>query len=175
VNIDDRLRAASQALKDSSAAQVDAATPLREIVLHTGRRVPHGRAISLADQPQEPPTPSAPLLPPAPQPSRAPQRLSLAVNLLLVLALGILLVRVASYRQDAASTTPTTAASAAVVTRPEVQIKTRTKVPEVCLDAAELADDIIARLNRNQRDNRLALALRDYTIASQACRRAASP
>ena len=46
-------------------------------------------------------------------------------------------------------------------------------MPEVCLDAAELADDIIARLSRNQRDNRLALALRDYTIASQACRRAA--
>ena len=36
-------------------------------------------------------------------------------------------------------------------------------------------DEVISRLNRNERDNRLAEALRDYTIASQACRRAASP
>jgi hypothetical protein len=42
------------------------------------------------------------------------------------------------------------------------------------VDAAELADEVISRLNRNQRDNALALALRDYTIASQACRREAS-
>jgi hypothetical protein len=38
-----------------------------------------------------------------------------------------------------------------------------------------LGDEIIARLNRNQRDARLFLALRDYTIASQSCRRAATP
>jgi hypothetical protein len=31
------------------------------------------------------------------------------------------------------------------------------------------------RLTRNVRDNRLAETLRAYTIASQACRRAASP
>jgi hypothetical protein len=48
------------------------------------------------------------------------------------------------------------------------------QVPEACLDAAELADEVISRLNRNDRDNRLALALRDYSIASQACRREAS-
>jgi hypothetical protein len=48
-------------------------------------------------------------------------------------------------------------------------------VPEPCLDTAELGDEVIARLNRNQRDNRLFLALRDYTIASQACRKEASP
>jgi hypothetical protein len=53
--------------------------------------------------------------------------------------------------------------------------ETRTSVPEACLDAAQLADEVISRLNRNVRDNRLALMLRDYTIASQACRREASP
>jgi hypothetical protein len=37
------------------------------------------------------------------------------------------------------------------------------------------ADKVISRLNRNEPDNRLAVAVRDYTIASQACRRAASP
>jgi hypothetical protein len=53
--------------------------------------------------------------------------------------------------------------------------ETRTSVPEECLDAAQLADEVISRLNRNVRDNRLALMIRDYTIASQACRREASP
>jgi len=62
------------------------------------------------------------------------------------------------------STTPTTARTRTVVS-----------VPEACVDAAELADEVISRLNRNDRDNRLAVALRDYTIASQACRREASP
>jgi hypothetical protein len=58
---------------------------------------------------------------------------------------------------------------------PETVIRTRTSVPEACLDTAEHGDEVIARLNRNQRDNRLFLALRDYTIASQACRKEASP
>jgi hypothetical protein len=53
--------------------------------------------------------------------------------------------------------------------------RTRTTVPEVCLDTARLADEVIARLVRNIRDERLSLALRDYTIASQACRKEASP
>ena len=106
---------------------------------------------------------------------RRPQRQALAVNLLLVLALGIVLGIAASDRQDAASTASTAPIPAAstVVSRPLLQ--TRPEVPEACLDAAELADEVIARLNRNQRDNRLFLALRDYTVASQACRREASP
>jgi hypothetical protein len=58
---------------------------------------------------------------------------------------------------------------------PETVIVTKISVPEACLDTAEHGDDVIARLNRNQRDNRLFLALRDYTIASQACRKEASP
>ncbi|HEX4908539.1 MAG TPA: hypothetical protein VFW32_08120 [Actinomycetes bacterium] len=71
------------------------------------------------------------------------------------------------------ATTATTApqASATQATR----TRTVVSVPEACVDAAELADEVISRLNRNDRDNRLALALRDYTIASQACRREASP
>jgi hypothetical protein len=48
-------------------------------------------------------------------------------------------------------------------------------VPQACLDAAERGDEVIARLTANIRDNRLAAQLRDYTIASQACRREASP
>jgi hypothetical protein len=52
--------------------------------------------------------------------------------------------------------------------------KPKTSVPESCVTAAELADEVISRLDRNIRDQRLFLALRDYTIASQACRREAS-
>src|SRR5512132_2326809 len=58
---------------------------------------------------------------------------------------------------------------------PATVIKTRTSVPETCVETAELADEVISRLNRNIRDNRLAEMLRDYTINSQACRRQASP
>ena len=58
---------------------------------------------------------------------------------------------------------------------PSTVIKTVPSVPDECLEAAELADEVISRLNRNQRDNDLALDLRDYSVASQACRREASP
>ena len=71
--------------------------------------------------------------------------------------------------------TPTTVAAAVPPAPPETVIRTKTSVPEACLEAAELGDEVIARLTRNQRDNRLFLALRKYTIASQACRREASP
>ncbi|HZA82732.1 MAG TPA: hypothetical protein VFC13_14885, partial [Actinomycetes bacterium] len=57
---------------------------------------------------------------------------------------------------------------------PPTVTRTVPSVPEECVEAAELADEVIARLNRNQRDNTLALDLRDYSVASQACRREAS-
>jgi uncharacterized protein involved in exopolysaccharide biosynthesis len=71
MNIDDRLRAASQALKESSVAQVDAASRLREIVQRTGQPVAHGRAAVLLDKPQESPRPLAPSLPPSGKASAA--------------------------------------------------------------------------------------------------------
>jgi hypothetical protein len=72
------------------------------------------------------------------------------------------------------ATTPTSQAQAAKQP-PATVVRTRVSVPDDCLEAAQLADEVISRLNRNDRDNRLVLALRDYTIASQACRREASP
>jgi capsular polysaccharide biosynthesis protein len=63
MNIDDRLRAASKALKESSVAQVDAASRLREIVRRTGQPVAHGRTAVLLDEPQESPGSLAPSLP----------------------------------------------------------------------------------------------------------------
>jgi hypothetical protein len=177
VTIDDRLRAAGRALKDSSVAQVDAASRLREIVGRTGRLVAHGQTAALPDPPREPPAPFAPPLPPPAPPRRTPQRLALAVNLLLVLALGIVLGVAATYARDAKGGAPTNAGvptNTSARTPATTIVATRT-VPESCLDAAELADEVISRLNRNIRDNRLAETLRDYTIASQACRREASP
>ena len=70
---------------------------------------------------------------------------------------------------------PNTVAAAVPPAPPETVIRTKTSVPEACLDTAKLGDEVIARLTRNQRDNRLFPALRKYTIASQACRGEASP
>jgi len=176
MNLDGRLRAAGKALRESSITQVDAATGLREI-LHTSRLA----GDDLADPPHEP---AAAASPPhgstAGRLFRSPQRLALAVNLLLVLVLGVLIVRVATYeRQPAGTTTSTTStavtttstASAAVVApQPTVPVK----VPQACVEAADLADQVISRLDRNVRDRRLFVTLRDYTIASQACRREAA-
>ena len=177
MTIDDRLRAAGRALKEASVAQVDAASRLREIVGRTGQPVAHGPTAALPDRPPEPPEPLAPPLPRPAPPRRTPQRLALAVNLLLVLALGIVIGVAATDARDTngrapanASVPPTSARTAAATTI----VATRT-VPEPCLDAAELADEVISRLTRNVRDNRLAETLRAYTIASPACRRAASP
>ena len=177
MNINERLRAASRALRDSSVAQVDAASRLREIVRHSDQLVAHGRPTSLPDGPTEPPEPIALSLPPSTRSSRRTQQLAIVINLLLVvlvLALGIALGRATTSEQEAASPTPAPPAVASTAVASQPLLQTRPQVPEACLDAAELGDEVIARLNRNQRDNRLHLALRDYTIASQACRRAAT-
>ena len=178
MKLEGRLRAAGKALRESSITQVDAATGLREI-LHTSRLA----GDDLADPPHEP---AAAASPPhgstAGRLFRSPQRLALAVNLLLVLVLGVLIVRVATYeRQPAGTTTSTTStavtttstASAAVVA-PQPTVPVKVKVPQACVEAADLADQVISRLDRNVRDRRLFVALRDYTIASQACRREAA-
>jgi hypothetical protein len=72
-------------------------------------------------------------------------------------------------------TRPSAATAANVPTTKAAPPKTVTSVPQSCVDAAELADEVISRLDRNLRDQRLFSALRDYTVASQACRREASP
>jgi hypothetical protein len=176
MNLDDRLRAAGSALREGSVTQVDAATGLRAIILCADPDA--GDQAGPLDEPAGHPAPS--LLPPAPPPLRRPQRLALAVNLLLVMALGTVLVVAVQRGQVAgpSATVPTARAATttvplSTVTKPEV--RTVPSVPEACVETTELADEVISRLNRNIRDERLFLALRDYTIASQACRREASP
>jgi hypothetical protein len=143
-------------------------------------------ALPLADQPDGLAAPVAPPPgPPARRLLRASQRLALVVNLLLVVALSVVLVRVAGSRREPASANPVPAtttvvpqgpvpAPAATLPQATVPASTSSRVPEACLDATELADEVISRLNRKQRDNALALALTDYSVASQACRREAA-
>jgi hypothetical protein len=163
--LEERLRAAGNALREGSAHQVDAATGLREII--------HGTRADADDRPRDQAAAAGP--PPGPPARRwflPPQRLALIVNLLLVVALSVLLASVARDRRQPVSVATVTTAT----TMPPVAtaLRTRVTVPQECLDAAELADEVITRLNRNQRDARLALALRDYSVASQACRREAA-
>jgi hypothetical protein len=168
MNLDERLRAASNALREGSAARVDAAGGLREIV-YAGRLAAADPAAAL---------PGEPLASPPAGPPRRTRRLALAVNLVLVLVLGVVVGVVGARRgQNAAASAPNPPVSTVVVTSivPRTVTRAAVQVPEACLDAAELADEVISRLNRNDRDNRLALALRDYTVASQTCRRQAAP
>jgi hypothetical protein len=125
--------------------------------------------------------PSTSLLPPAPAPSSLqtrPRWWWAALILLFVAgtAFGYLLPKGdggSDSPPSSGATTPTSQAQATPTTRPKV--RTVVSVPDDCLETSELADEVISRLNRNNRDNRLAEMLRDYTIASQACRREASP
>ena len=168
--LDHRLYAAAKALREGSTTEVDATTALRVIHLHAD-------PVPQEPDPQPAPSPNSP----ATSPFRGSQRrLALAVNLLLVLALGVGFLIGVQRGQDSGSgaPAPTVQASTAAVppsTAVPPRTVTVTSVPEQCVETAELADKVIARLNRNVRDERLFLALRDYTIASQACRRAASP
>jgi hypothetical protein len=76
---------------------------------------------------------------------------------------------------EAAPPAPQTTTATTAVPRTTVATRTVVSVPEQCLEAAELADEIISALTRNERDNSLALNLRDYSVANQACREEASP
>ena len=80
MNIDERLRAASRALKDSSVAQVDATSRLREIVRHTDQPVAHGRTAVPLDEPQESPRRPAASSPPSGKATAAPAGASAAAT-----------------------------------------------------------------------------------------------
>jgi hypothetical protein len=134
-----------------------------------------------ADEPKPAPPseqPALPAPPPAPPLFAGRSRWWWAAALTLLFLVGGLfgwLLR-GDGEPTAAPSTPTSVAPAVPPPAPpETVIRTRTSVPEACLDTAKLGDEVIARLTRNQRDNRLFPALRKYTIASQACRREASP
>ena len=61
------------------------------------------------------------------------------------------------------------------VTSTTVQAPPAVVAPAACLETARRADILVDLYTRNVRDNRLTLALKSYTLASQACRKEASP
>jgi hypothetical protein len=137
----------------------------------------------------EPVTDLRPALPPpTPRPAPAwPRRAGIAAVLVLVFALGAVAGHVltgsrpsqasaagapspsgvAAPSPTAPAPSPTSAASAAAPapTGP---------APRACLDTAKRADELIAMLIANQRQQ-AAQSLKAYTLASQECRKEASP
>jgi len=109
--------------------------------------------------------------------SAGPSRLTVAavaVALLVGTGLGYALPRssaqrVASAAQPPVSTQAPTASSLAAPPR------TQTSVPPACLETARKGDLTIHLYTINVRDRRLVQALKAYTLASQACRKEASP
>jgi hypothetical protein len=93
--------------------------------------------------------------------------LGVVACLLLGGGLGYLL-----HRPTAATTLPTVTS---IVTPTVPQPQTKVVVPPACLQTAKRGDEMIALFTNNVRDRRLSLALKAYTLASQACRKEASP
>jgi hypothetical protein len=117
------------------------------------------------------------LLPPAPpldQPARPRWQWLAAVALIFALGtgLGYLLPRSGAGTQPAPSPPQPSATTPAA---PRTSTARSAVVPRACLETARRADETIALLVRNVRNQRLARALRAYTLASQACREEASP
>ena len=127
------------------------------------------------DEPDRSPTSALPAAPAA-----APARPrwwwagALALLFLAGTAFGWILPRSGGGSASPPPTQPSQTTVPKLAAEPTTTPKPRASVPESCVNAAELADEVISRLDRNVRDQRLFLALRDYTIASQACRREAS-
>ena len=134
------------------------------------------------DEPEPSPSSSRPALPAPPAAAPARPRWWWAGALVALFLAGTAFGWILPKGDDGGSDVPlvtqapstTTPASGGTPPPVSTVIKTVKSVPPECVDTAELADEVISRLNRNQRDNALAVMLRDYTIASQACRREAS-
>ena len=122
------------------------------------------------------PPPAAPAAPAAP--ARPRWRRVAALALLFVAGIGFGYVLPSGQAGEPgpppASAAPVTTRAQAATPPPTAPPRTKVSVPEECLETAEWGDEVISRLNRNNRDNRLVLALREYTTASQACRKEAS-
>jgi hypothetical protein len=172
--------------RDEQQRQQQELEEIRRSFAEMGARM--GSMFEPADPDQPERSHQPPLLPPAP-PVAAPSPLGIPARgrWWLVAALVLLFVAGTAFgyllkgdggsgsTSSSGAATATSRAPATAPPPPATVIKTKTSVPETCVDTAELADEVISRLTRNIRDNRLAEMLRDYTIASQACRREASP
>jgi hypothetical protein len=97
---------------------------------------------------------------------------SVSLVFLLGIGFGYLLPR--ANVEDSVARTP---ARSATTPAPRTPPQTRLMVPRACLETARRGDVLFALLTSNVRvnDRRLADAMKAYTLASQACRKEASP
>jgi hypothetical protein len=162
--------------RDEQQRQQRELEEIRRSFAEMGARM--GSLFEPADTDDEPAPSPRPALPAPPAAAPARPRWVLAGALVLLFLAGTAFGRILPKGDGGSDVPPATQAPPTTVQAkaapPSTVIKTVPSVPEVCVETAELADEVIARLNRNQRDNDLALALRDYSVASQACRREAS-
>jgi hypothetical protein len=127
-------------------------------------------------QPRALPSPAAPVE----QPARPRWQGIAAAVLIFLLGIGFGYVLTRSGAGDppgtpSAKATPATPAPATTLA-PQAAPATSVVAPPACLDTAKKGDALFALLTSNVRDQRLvADALKAYTLASQACRKEASP
>ena len=114
-----------------------------------------------------------PTAPPDEQPARPRWQWAAALALIFVLGTGFGFVLPRGDGSSDPPPPPSTARSPVSTQAPQPQPVP--SVPEVCLETARMGDQVIAKLMINDRDRRLAEALKAYTLASQACRKQASP
>ena len=112
------------------------------------------------------------LAPPDEQPARPRWQWAAAMALMFVLGTGFGYALPRAGSNDPSP--PPSTARPPVSTQPQ-QPQPVSSVPQVCLETARMGDEVIAKLVMNDRDRRLVEALKAYTLASQACRKAASP
>jgi hypothetical protein len=122
---------------------------------------------------ERPPPSLPPPAPPLERPAWPRWRWLGAIVLIFVLGtgLGYLLPRSGAGAQPA----PSAPRPSATTPAPQTTTAPPAAVPPSCLQTARLGDEVIHLLVTNVRNRRLAVALKAYTLASQACREEASP
>lgn len=111
-------------------------------------------------------------VPPTPErPTRPRWQWAAAVALVFVLGTGFGF----ALPRSAADDSPPPPTTPAPATTQAPQVRTVPTVPESCLETARKGDQVIAMLMRAKRDpTLLSKAYREYTVASQACRKEAT-
>jgi hypothetical protein len=116
---------------------------------------------------------------PAPAPERPTrprwQWVAAAVLLLVGTGIGYALPRAGSNDPPAPPPPSTAPPASTQPPAPAPGPQTVPSVPEACLETARRGDEALHLFTINDRGRRLAEALKAYTLASQACRKEASP